>query len=381
MSHAADRTGAPISTLALTKAWAERGDVDVKMLLRRDGPLREEFGHTLGAEGVFLARPAPEEFGLLDAAAMAVSGQPEIALKGLRNTHRPYVLSRKDKSRTAALRDVWTGWRPNAIYASTTHCGDAIEPLGLKAPILTHVREMRGVIAALDKERRDFALNESAAFAVVSGPVRETLIQDWHVDHDRIMVEPPAIDLEIVLNVSAETAPETSKPFIIGIGSLIPRKGPDLFLDAAKAATELGSDMNFIWLGDGEMRADLEAATARLGLSDRVHWLGQVSNPYPYLKHAKALALTSREDPHPRTMIEAAALGTPIVAFESSGGADHFIPEHMAGALVQMADTGAMANALMSDELPKADAAQIQKRYDVKASAERLLNQLKALTV
>lgn len=379
VSHAADRTGAPISTLALTKAWAAHDDVEVKVLLRRDGPIRTGFEAAITPENVRLLRGANIKFSILDAVETLFRGQPILALKGLKNPDRPYTLSRVDRLHLSMLRAELQDWQPDAIYASTTHCGDAIEPLGLSAPILTHVREMKGVIAALDPERREFALQKSTAFAAVSEPVQQTLVDDWGVDPYTISIEPPAIELDTVLKSAEAQAQPHPRAFIIGIGSLIPRKGPDLFLKAAKAAIEAGDPHNFIWLGDGDMRAGLEVQTAALGLSERVVWTGQIENPYPYLKKAKALAMTSREDPHPRTMIEAAALGTPVVAFCGSGGADYFIPENAAGKLVPMGDTIAMSSTLISNDLKPLDPKMIQGKYDVRASAARLLDRLKAL--
>lgn len=378
VSHAADRTGAPISTLALTKAWAAREDVEVKVLLRRDGPLKAAYSEL--AE-TFVYRAQPPHFHISDAIGMVHKNGLALTAKGLRNPDRPYVQSAHTYLTGLNIGRHLRQWQPDAIYASTTHCGDAIEPMGLEAPILTHVREMRGVIAALDKRRRAFALHKSAAFAAVSEPVHDTLVEDWRINPSIITIEPPAIELETVLQGASSNASPHARPFILGIGSLIPRKGPDLFLQAAKAAIEAGSPQDFIWLGDGEMRAQLLVQTEAFRLKERVFWLGQVENPYPYLRAASALAMTSREDPHPRTMIEAAALGTPIVAFTGSGGADTFIPENAAGKLVPIGDIKALSKALLAADLPRPDAQAIQNKYDVEASAHRLLAQLKALAV
>jgi glycosyltransferase involved in cell wall biosynthesis len=375
VSHAADGTGAPISTLALCRAWADRGDVELKISLRRDGPLRPEF-EAIAETFVFRAKP---KFGLVDSFGMMAGGKPLLALKGLRNPDRPYILSSVEKKHSDGIRWAINEFDPQAVYVSTTHCGDALEPMNLSAPILTHVREMEGVIASLDKERRESALRRSSAFAAVSEPVQQTLIDSWGVPAAKIQIEAPAIEVQS-LEKRADEAAEISlpdAPYIVGIGSLIERKGPDIFLEVAARAARANLSYKFIWMGDGPMAFLLQEAAEKMGLTN-LTWAGQVKNPYPILKQAKALALTSREDPHPRTMIEAAALGVPTNAFKGAGGADSFLPSNNAGQLVPMEDAGAMLTAI-SDADSAFSTPSIKEKYDVKNSAARLLDRLKAL--
>lgn len=378
VSHAADGTGAPISTLALTREWAKRSDIEVKVLLRRDGPLRSAFDEI--AE-TFVFRPKPH-FGLLDAISLVGSGDPLLALKGLKNPDRPFILSGAEQKRAERLRWAIHGFDPDAVYVSTTHCGDALAPMQLTAPVLTHVREMKNVIAALDAPRRNIALQQSAAFAAVSEAVSGTLIKDWDVDADKIHIEHPAIDVEDVKARSEAASDVTlpNNPFIIGVGSLVERKGPDLFLELAARSKRQGLPYHFMWLGDGPMAFTLQEAAEQMDVNDKLTWASQVSNPYPVLKRAKALALTSREDPHPRTMIEAGALGVPTTAFKGAGGADIFLPKYEAGQCVPMEDVAAMLAAIEMAGVSSDTAARVQNDFATKASAERLLERLKALS-
>ena len=77
-------------------------------------------------------------------------------------------------------------------------------------------------------------------------------------------------------------------------------------------------------------------------------------------------------------MIEAAALGVPTNAFKGAGGADSFLPSNNAGQLVPMEDAGAMLTAI-SDADSAFSTQSIKEKYDVKNSAARLLDRLKAL--
>jgi glycosyltransferase involved in cell wall biosynthesis len=378
VSHAADGTGAPISTLALTREWAKRSDVEVKVLLRRDGPLRPAFDET--AE-TFVFRLKPH-FGLVDAIRLALSGQPFLALKGLRNPDRPYILSAAEAKRADRLRWAIHEFEPDAIYVSTTHCGDALEPMRLTAPMLTHVREMKNVITALDAPRRDYALRHSSGFAAVSEAVSDTLVTDWGVDPALVQIEHPAIDVGSLATQAIEPCAMKlpDRPFIIGVGSLIERKGPDLFLELAARSKRQALPYHFIWLGDGPMAFTLQEAAEQMGVDDVLTWAGQVENPYTIIKQAQALALTSREDPHPRTMIEAAALSVPTVAFQGAGGADIFLANYEAGQCVPMEDAAAMLTALETISIGSNTSARVREDFATAASATLLLERLRALS-
>ncbi|MEM8617838.1 MAG: glycosyltransferase, partial [Pseudomonadota bacterium] len=262
---------------------------------------------------------------------------------------------------------------------------DVLQALRLKAPVLTHIRELSDVLAALDPARRRVAMEGSAAFAVVSQPVQDVLSTEYGIDPAAVMLEPPALDLSEVLGKAAAPHEQTTldrfdnRPYVCGVGSLISRKGPDLFLKMAALASAAGSPLNFIWAGAGDMHAELLAETQALGLTETVHWLGQVANPYPLLRGAVALALTSREDPHPRTMVEAATLGTPTVAFAGTGGADHFLATYSAGLCVAAYDLKAFHAALLGQQGQRVCVEPVHRQFDIENSAERLFQSLKAL--
>ena len=132
------------------------------------------------------------------------------------------------------------------------------------------------------------------------------------------------------------------------MGSLIWRKGPDLFLQVARrvCGDQAGASAHFVWLGGDlerdpivqELRADLQKA----GLQGRVHFLGSRPDPLNYIDLFDIFTLTSREDPYPLVVLEAAAMGKPIVCFEAAGGAPEFVGDD-AGFVVPYLDTETMA--------------------------------------
>lgn len=126
-------------------------------------------------------------------------------------------------------------------------------------------------------------------------------------------------------------------------GSVEYRKGTDLIPSIARA---LGESATILWLGPGTSGYSyyIEKEIEFYGLKN-VHILGPKSKDYyDYLSVADGLVLTSREDPFPLVMIEAAAIGLPIVAFDS-GGVSEFIKEGM-GTIVDLVNVEQLVKAM-----------------------------------
>ncbi len=85
-----------------------------------------------------------------------------------------------------------------------------------------------------------------------------------------------------------------------------------------------------VWLGEGELRPQLEQEIAQHGLQDRFHLVGQQSDVRPWLEAADCFTLTSQSEGMPLAISEAMARELPVAATAVSG-----IPE-------QLADTGAL---------------------------------------
>lgn len=158
--------------------------------------------------------------------------------------------------------------------------------------------------------------------------------------------------------------PEKSE-FLVGAGTISFLKGNDLLPLIAKATEDM-SNLHFLWMGsptDAAYSAHLQAMTERLGVADRIHYIGFVGDETEYanvLRGCKAFLLTSREDTYPSTMLEAAAARLPIVAFDDCGGAHDFLADGC-GYLVPYMDTkqysdvirGIVQGVIATDEVTK----------------------------
>ncbi len=169
----------------------------------------------------------------------------------------------------------------------------------------------------------------------------------------------------------------------IGVGYGDLRKGFDLFLQLWRATRRRRQPVHLLWLGDLDpqlrlhLGAEIAAAEAAGG---GVHAPGWRDDVAAWLSAADALLLTSREDPYPSSVLEAAGAGLPAIAFAGSGGAPALLEATGGGDVVPLGDTAAMARALLArgvtppaERQRRARAAARRDRFA--AYGERLLDQ------
>jgi len=125
------------------------------------------------------------------------------------------------------------------------------------------------------------------------------------------------------------------------VGNIVREKGPDLLVDAIGHLPE--DDVHVVFLGDGDLRAELQTRVTTLGLQDRMTFLGpqmpdQVSQ---WLSACDALCLPSRREGCPNVVLEALASGRPVVA-ASVGGVPELISDRN-GLLVKPDNAEALA--------------------------------------
>jgi hypothetical protein len=163
------------------------------------------------------------------------------------------------------------------------------------------------------------------------------------------------------------------------------RKGADLFVQAAARAKQLlgaARPLRFIWVGalkDEDLVRALRQDLRKLGLEQEVKFVGELSAPHGLLARGDVFCLTSREDPFPLAMLEAAALGRPVVGFDGSGGVVEFAAAG-GGKVVPYLDSDGIAEACvewLADPARRNSAGQraaalVSERFSIEAVAPGL---------
>jgi glycosyltransferase involved in cell wall biosynthesis len=100
-------------------------------------------------------------------------------------------------------------------------------------------------------------------------------------------------------------------------------------------------------LGEGPDRSRLEKLVVGLGLCDDVALPGFDENPYSAMRHATAFVLSSLYEGFGNVLVEALAVGTPVVSTRCPVGPDEIITDGVTGLLVPPADDEALAQSIL----------------------------------
>ncbi len=166
----------------------------------------------------------------------------------------------------------------------------------------------------------------------------------------KVIIIPNGIDAESVKsNLTREEAKLrlglSPNCHVIGTaGRLEPVKRFDLFL---RTAAVIDSDAQFVIAGAGREAASLTSFAAKLNLSERTHFVGHRDDIHDVLRAFDVMLLTSDHEGMPMIVLEAMALGVPVVS-RAVGGIPEVIEHEVNGLLVQSSDPRHLADACMS---------------------------------
>jgi glycosyltransferase involved in cell wall biosynthesis len=167
-------------------------------------------------------------------------------------------------------------------------------------------------------------------------------------------------------------------PVIVAAGRLTGQKDFPTLLRAF-AELSAGREVRLIILGEGRDRPQLETLVRQLALTDRVRMPGFIANPYPYFARADLFVLSSRWEGSPNVLVEALALGTPVVSTDCPSGPREILRGGACGRLVPVGDHAAMARA-MDETLDAPPAAEVLRGaaepYQARRSAGAYLEAL-----
>lgn len=145
-----------------------------------------------------------------------------------------------------------------------------------------------------------------------------------------LMISNPNDFNKIINDANLISSKLHNKPYILGLGRLVPQKNFILLVEAYHQLLET-KDVNhdLIIVGAGKDRKNIEKRIIELKLTSRVHLKGQQNNPFPWYKQADLFVLSSKFEGLGMVLIESLACGTKVVSTDSKGG----VRQIMQGAL------------------------------------------------
>ena len=170
--------------------------------------------------------------------------------------------------------------------------------------------------------------------------------------------------------------------FVVGTtGRLTPVKGHRYLIEAARKIVDFRSDTVFVFLGDGELFRELKNMASRLGIKENVRFLGWRQDAAEVMSTFDLFVLPSLNEGMGRVLIEAMALGKPVVA-SSVGGISDLVVHGENGLLVKPADSWALANSikfLITDSEKRKQMGGKGKRMAVNYSVDSMVQKIDQL--
>lgn len=268
------------------------------------------------------------------------------------------------KSAVLPLVKYLRGRRPRALLSALGHtnvgaiAANAIA--GFPARVVATIHNNMSSASANDPSLKGRLLPraEAAAYRLahgvvaVSAGVADDFSRLTGFPRSRIrVVYNPVISPELYEKSQAQLThswlpPTPTSPVFVNVGRLVPQKDQATLLHALGRVRQ-SVPARLVILGDGPERSRLKQLSSDLGLTEVVEFHGFAANPYPFLKAATAFVLSSAWEGLPTVLIEALALAVPIVSTDCPSGPREILQGGRYGRLVPVADSEALANALL----------------------------------
>lgn len=362
ISHDSSRTGAPILLIHFLKSFKRRNpNTDIDVIVGLTGPLVKEFESVGNVLVLKTRRDLPKN--------LFERGVSFIKRKVLRYSPTLNVNNKTLKQFTRKKYDL--------IFSNTITNGSILNKLQpANCPVVTYVHELENSIKTFTTPKAlAYTLQYSNHFLVPSNAVKENLKTTYKITGSKLSNLPYYIPNEkiskgkinrIKIKVNCENS------FLIGsIGTSDWRKGIDLFIVVALFIKRNRPELpvKFLWVGvikDDVSFPRILHDIEKAGLKENIVLVESVENAIEYLAAMDVFLLTSREDPYPLVVLEAAMLAKPIVCFSNSGGAPEFLSEGN-GIIVPYLDLATMAEeicrVLDNPEFAKELSNKIKKSY------------------
>jgi len=178
--------------------------------------------------------------------------------------------------------------------------------------------------------------------------------------------------------------PIPATPRLVHIGRIVEQKGQAILIQAVARLLERGYDFELVMIGGGLMRSEIERLIDELGLRGRVRLTGYLNNQevFQEILAARALVMPSFAEGLPVVLLEALALGRPVITTFIAGHPELIEPGVNgwlvpAGAVEPLAE--AIAEVLTSDpahleRMGRAGAARVAEQHDPRIAVEKLMD-------
>lgn len=193
-----------------------------------------------------------------------------------------------------------------------------------------------------------YLLGDQGRAGAVSDSLVDALSRRMLWRRDRLHRCPNAVISDELDQLAQQPSPYPHPDrYWLAVGRLTPTKGFDVLLEAYEMASRQATLPTLVIVGEGPQAGSLKALAYRLGIASRVHFTGLLANPYPLFRNAQLFVLSSRHEGLPTVLIEALALGVPVLATDCETGPRELLDGGRLGVLVAPGDPQALAEGML----------------------------------
>ncbi len=316
--------GAELVMLYLARGFAEKGyDVDL-VLVKGEGPYLSQ---------------VPNNVNVVDLKAKRVIASMPALVRYLRRAQPAVLLSAMDHSNIVAL---WAQRlaRVRARVVVSVHSTLSME--------VNH-SSMRGWLIPYIS---GWCYSWANSVVAVSYGVADDLSKTIGLSREKIRVIYNPVVVPEIFEQAAEMVEHPwfhadDLPVVLGVGRLVAQKDYPTLLRAFSLVIK-ERPARLVIFGEGEERTGLEVMVQDLGLEDTVSLPGFTKKTYAYMSKAAVLVLSSAWEGFGNVLVEAMAVGTPVVATDCPNGPAEILENGKYGRLVPVGDVVAMAEGILA---------------------------------
>ena len=161
-------------------------------------------------------------------------------------------------------------------------------------------------------------LNNVYKTIAVSDGIRDMLVA-LGVRDDKVITLPNPINFAEIEQMAFVDCDIPTDEYILFVGRLSAVKNLTLLIDAFKLFMKVNPTTKLVFVGDGNKKTALAKYAESQGIHENVIWLGNKSNPYPYINKSRIITLSSYSEAFPVIVLESFCLGKTIVSTNTKG--------------------------------------------------------------
>ncbi|AWV97345.1 glycosyltransferase family 4 protein [Arcticibacterium luteifluviistationis] len=339
VSHDANRAGAQLFLLNIMKDFKAAGYGVQLLCLLKWGPLLSDF------ESVCEVKESPKK-----------------SKKKSKLLSKIIKIDSK-KGFSSFIKETYGSRKIDFIYANTiaTACSATQIKDVLQVPLISHIHELQfSLDLYAGKSEKENLLKSSDGIIACSQAVKDNLVEGDSTLASKTTVIHSFVDNESVLELFKNSVPKAIKEefnlpqdaFLAGAcGNAEWRKGLDVFINLVNAIKQNNSNqkIHFVWIGlkpEGKYYEQIMYDVRKMNIADYVTFISPTPKAVEIINALDVFVVSSREDPFPLVMLEAALCQKPILGFKNTGGCSEFVKDE-AGILAEYLDVNGMAKNLL----------------------------------